>query len=85
MLLIKNGYIKTMVGAGLAVADGLDYEEGWRAITINPARGTGIDDRVGSLEAGKDGDAVIWTADPLTAVGAKAYATVINGKAVHKI
>ena len=70
--------------AGVAVSEGLDYEEGWRAITINPAEGTGIGDRVGSLEPGKDGDVVIWTADPLTTVGAKAALTVIDGKVVYK-
>ena len=71
--------------AGIAVAEGLDYEEGWRAITRNPARDTGIGDRVGTLEAGKDGDVVIWTADPLTSVGASAYLTVIDGKIVHSL
>ena len=71
--------------AGIAVAEGLDYEEGWRAITRNPARDTGIGDRVGTLEAGKDGDVVIWTADPLTSVGASAYVTVIDGKVVHSL
>ena len=71
--------------AGLAYAEGLDYEEAWRAITINPARGTGIDDRVGSLEPGKDADVVIWTADPLTTVGACAYVTIIDGKIIHSL
>ena len=71
--------------AGLAVNSGLDYEEGWKAITINPAKQTGIGDRVGSLEVGKDGDVVIWTADPLTTVGACAFVTVVDGKVVHRI
>jgi imidazolonepropionase-like amidohydrolase len=66
--------------AGLAVAEGLPLEEGWKAITINPAVHTGIADRVGSLEPGKDGDVVIWTADPLINIGGKAYTTIINGK-----
>ena len=69
--------------AGLAVNAGLDYEEGWRAITINPATQTGIGDRVGSLEPGKDGDVVIWTADPLTTLGAESYVTVVDGKVVY--
>ncbi|MBR3966782.1 MAG: amidohydrolase [Clostridia bacterium] len=69
--------------AGLAVKSGLDYEEAWRAITINPAKHTGIGDRVGSLEVGKDGDVVIWTADPLMDVDAEAYITVIDGKIIH--
>ena len=70
--------------AGLAVNSGLDYEEGWRAITINPAVQTGIGDRVGSLEAGKDGDVVIWTADPMKTLGAESYMTIIDGKIVYQ-
>ena len=70
--------------AGFAVNAGLDYEEGWRAITVNPANQTGIGDRVGSLEVGKDGDVVIWQDDPLKVVGAKAYLTAVNGKIVYQ-
>ena len=70
--------------AGLAVSAGLPMEEGWRAITINPAVQTGIGDRVGSLEVGKDGDVVIWTADPLTSVGAEAYITIVDGQIVYR-
>ena len=69
--------------AGLAVDAGLDPDAAWRAITINPAKATGIGDRVGSLEVGKDGDVVIWTADPLTTVGAAAYTTIVDGKVVY--
>ena len=70
--------------AGLAVKAGLDKEEAWRAITINPAQQTGIGDRVGSIEAGKDADIVIWTADPLTEIGGEAYIAIIDGKVVYK-
>ena len=71
--------------AGLAVAEGLPYEAAWQAITKNPAESVGIADKVGTLECGKDADVVIWTADPLTSIGAKAYVTVIDGKIVHRI
>lgn len=70
--------------AGLAANAGLDMEEAWRAITINPAVQTGIGDRVGSLEAGKDGDVVIWAADPLTTIGGEAYITIVDGKIVYQ-
>lgn len=70
--------------AGLAVSAGLDEETAWRAITINPATQTGIGDRVGSLEAGKDGDVVIWTANPINTVGAESYITVVDGKIVYR-
>jgi len=70
--------------AGLAVKAGLPEEEAWKAITINPAVQTGIGDRVGSLEVGKDGDVVVWTADPMHTLGAEACATVVNGKIVYQ-
>lgn len=69
--------------AGLAVSAGLPYEEAWKAITVNPANQTGIGNRVGSLEAGKDGDVVIWIDDPLTVVGTGAYVTVVDGQVVY--
>ncbi len=34
------------------------------AVTLTPARLWGVADRVGSLEAGKDADLVIWSGDP---------------------
>ena len=70
--------------AGLAINSGLDYEEGWRAITINPAVQTGIGDRVGSLEPGKDADVVIWTGDPMKELGAQSYTTIVDGKVVYQ-
>lgn len=70
--------------AGLAAAKGLPMEEAWKAITINPAQVMEIADRVGSLEPGKDADVVVWTADPLTTIGAEAYMTFIDGKLVYR-
>ena len=70
--------------AGLAAKSGLPMEEAWRAITINPATAIGIADRVGSLEAGKDADIVIWTADPLQAIGGEANTTIVDGKIVYQ-
>ena len=55
-------------------------EEAWKAITINPATILGVDDRIGSLEVGKDADLVIWTADPMTTIGGQAYVTIVNGQ-----
>ena len=70
--------------AGLAADAGLDREEAWRAITINPATALGIADRVGSLEPGKDGDIVIWSADPITTLAAAAAYTIVDGKVVYQ-
>ena len=54
----------------------------WRAITINPARTTGIADRVGSLEAGKDADVVVFSGDPLRDIQARAVRVFVDGEAV---
>ena len=68
--------------AGLAVREGLDVDAAWRAITINPAKVAGIADRVGSLEAGKDADFVLWDGDPLRDIQAKAVQVFVDGEAV---
>jgi len=51
--------------AALAVKHGLDRDSALRSLTINPARIVGVDDRLGSLEVGKDADFAIWSGDPL--------------------
>ena len=51
--------------AGLAVANGLTWDQALEAITMAPARIYGIDALVGSIEPGKEADLVIWSGDPL--------------------
>ena len=70
--------------AALAAKEGLSQEDAWKAITIHPAESVGIGDRVGSLEPGKDGDIVIWTANPMETVGAESYITIVDGKIVYQ-
>ena len=50
--------------AGIAVREGMPEDAAWKSITINPAEILGIDSRLGSLEAGKDADLVIWSGHP---------------------
>jgi imidazolonepropionase-like amidohydrolase len=45
---------------------GLTDDEAFATVTINPARQLKIDNRVGSLEVGKDADVVIWSHHPLS-------------------
>ncbi len=49
-----------LLSADIARRCGMDYMQSLRAITINPAQMLGIDSRVGSLEAGKDADIVVF-------------------------
>ncbi|HED65833.1 MAG TPA: hypothetical protein ENJ09_09795 [Planctomycetes bacterium] len=50
--------------AGLAMRGGLPFEAALEAVTIAPARMVGVDDRVGSIEVGKDADLVLWNGTP---------------------
>ncbi|HRT81769.1 MAG TPA: amidohydrolase [Oscillospiraceae bacterium] len=68
--------------AGLAVREGMDYYEALKAITINPAQICGIDDKVGSLEVGKDADLLVFDTNPLT-LQAKPLKVFIDGKLVQ--
>ena len=67
--------------AGLAVKAGMDPFAALKAITINPARHLGIEDRVGSLEAGKDGDVVLTQGDPMVS-DSRIRMVVVNGERV---
>ena len=67
--------------AGLAVRDGMDPFAALQAITINPARHLGIEDRVGSIEPGKDADLIFCNGsilDSLTSV----IRVILNGETV---
>lgn len=68
--------------AALAVKEGLDPGVALRALTINPARIVGIDGRLGSIEAGKDGDLAIWSGDPLD-VFSQVELAFIGGRQVY--
>ena len=70
--------------AGMAVNSGMDIEEAWKAITINPAKATGIGDRVGSLEVGKDADVVIHSGNPLTEISSQVDVAIIDGKIIYE-
>ncbi|MBV8035787.1 amidohydrolase family protein [Roseateles sp.] len=58
---------------------GMSEVEALKLVTLNPARQLRIDQRVGSLEVGKDADFVIWSAHPLSST-AKAEQTWIDGR-----
>jgi imidazolonepropionase-like amidohydrolase len=48
---------------------GATEEEALKMITLNAAWIVGVDDRVGSIDVGKDGDLVIWDGYPLSSYG----------------
>jgi imidazolonepropionase-like amidohydrolase len=69
--------------ATLAVKEGMSREDALRAITVNPARIMGLDDRVGALRPGLDGDMVIWDGDPLD-VMSRALQVFVSGVPVYE-
>lgn len=58
---------------------GVSEEEALRFVTLNPAILLGIENRVGSLETGKDADLVIWNDHPLS-ISAVVQQTFIDGR-----
>ncbi len=70
--------------AGLAVANGLDWDAALRAMTVNPARIWGIDDHYGALSPGMDADLVIWDGDPLEPASAPTL-VMVRGRAVSLV
>jgi len=67
--------------AAMAVRGGLEPEQALAAITINPARIAGLDDRIGSLTPGKDADIVITDGYPLDWLS-RTIAVYIDGNRV---
>lgn len=69
--------------AAIAAREGMDEREALKAITINAAEITGISDRVGSIEKGKDADLVIYNGNPLE-IKSLVQKTIINGAVVYE-
>ncbi len=57
---------------------GVSEEEALKMVTLNPAKMLHVDDRVGSIKAGKEGDVVIWSDHPLS-IYAKSLYTIVDG------
>jgi imidazolonepropionase-like amidohydrolase len=57
---------------------GVTEEEALKMVTLNPAKMLHVDDKVGSLKTGKDGDVVVWSENPLS-IYAKTLYTIVDG------
>jgi imidazolonepropionase-like amidohydrolase len=81
-----EGYVpKTRVvlfEAAVAASNGLKFEEALATITIDAAKILGVDDRVGSIEAGKDADLALFDGDPFEYTS-HCVGTVTDGRVVH--
>jgi imidazolonepropionase-like amidohydrolase len=78
-----NSYLSRQ-GAGNAVAYGLSEEDALKALTINVASVFGLDERIGTLEVGKDADLLIWDGHPLE-VSSFTKKIYIDGKEISTV
>lgn len=69
------------VPAAISVAHGLSEQTALEAMTINPARILGVDDRVGSIEVGKTANLAIWSGSPLQ-LRSRVHQVIIEGKII---
>ena len=72
------------IQAGEAVRRGLSHESALKMITINPAKTLHVDDRVGSIKVGKDGDIVLFNGVPALDVAAGVEYTIVEGNVVYR-
>ncbi len=71
------------LNAAVAASEGMDEATALRAITLTPAEILGIDNRVGSLEPGKDADIAVFSAHPFDIARCRTERVWIEGKSVY--
>ncbi|MHC4560838.1 MAG: amidohydrolase family protein, partial [Planctomycetota bacterium] len=71
------------MNAAYAVRYGMDEDKAFRAITIYPAELLYVDDRIGSIDAGKDADLVILSGEPFD-FSSRVEKVIVNGRVVFE-
>jgi imidazolonepropionase-like amidohydrolase len=61
-----NQEVAKAMAAGAAVGIPISEDEAVKWMTINPAWALDLEDRIGSIEVGKDADIVLWSGDPFS-------------------
>jgi imidazolonepropionase-like amidohydrolase len=69
--------------AAVAMREGMPEQEALRAVSLNPAQGAGVGERIGSLAVGKDADVVVWQGHPFE-IRSRVRRTYVAGALVHK-
>lgn len=70
--------------AGELVRFGMDQQKALQMLTINPAKILGLEDRIGSLEKGKDADVVLFRGEPAIDTAARVVCTIVNGEIAYQ-
>jgi len=76
-----SSYEEWMNDVGHLVSRGLDREKALAAVTQEPARALGLDEQLGTLDAGKDANIVFWDGDPLEPAS-RVQAVMLEGRFV---
>jgi imidazolonepropionase-like amidohydrolase len=69
--------------AGNAVAYGLSWDEALRAVTLTPAEILGISASVGTLQAGRDANLVVWDGDPFE-FSTRVVRVIVHGREIKQ-
>ena len=77
-----NQEVAKAMSAGAAIGIPVSEDQAVKWMTINPAWALGLDDKIGSLEANKDADVVLWSGDPFS-VYAHAEKVWIDGAMLY--
>ena len=70
--------------AGELVRFGMAQEKAIEMITINGAKIIGLQERIGSIEAGKDADIVLFRGSPAVDTNAGVVCTIVNGQIAYR-
>ena len=79
----SSGTQYLLMHAAYAVRYGMDPDKAFRAITSCPAELLHVDDRIGSIEAGKDADLVILSGEPFD-LASRVETVIVNGRVVFE-
>jgi imidazolonepropionase-like amidohydrolase len=79
----EDGGRELPLRAAAAVSEGLSSGEALLALTSRAARLYGLEDRVGSLEVGKDGDVLVWSGPPFE-LTSRLEAVLVGGRVIDE-
>lgn len=72
------------IAVGMCMKAGLPEIEAFKSITINAAEILNLEDRIGSLEKGKDGDVVVFSGHPFKDMMSKCILSIVNGNIYYR-
>lgn len=79
-----EGKMKYLWNAIEFYKSGVDSEEVLKMMTINPAKMLGVDNRLGTIEEGKEADIVIYSNNPIEYYNSKVLYTIIGGNVAYR-